>query len=105
MCITRPRIRYVKRGIWMRVRDPQALKRWRQRRHLSQRELAFLAKCSQNAIHLLESGQMATLSEDLALSIAHRLDVPWEDLFEARDSTNMSQATTAPQSSRHEAAS
>lgn len=84
MMSPRPRVRYLKRGIWMRVRDPQALKRWRERRGLSQRELAYLCRCSQNAISLLEKGTMQTLSEDLALTIARRLDVPWEDLFETR---------------------
>jgi len=88
----------------MRVREAQALRRWRERRHLSQRELAFLARCSQNSIHLLESGQMPTLSEDLALTIARRLDVPWEDLFEAREGSGMRRVTTA-RLSTHQAAS
>ncbi|MCW2758704.1 MAG: hypothetical protein JWO46_2450 [Nocardioidaceae bacterium] len=69
----------------MRVKDPGQLKRWRKRRGFSQRDLAYLAKCSQNSISLLEKGEMLTLSDDLALSIAERLQVPWEDLFEARD--------------------
>jgi putative transcriptional regulator len=69
----------------MKVRNAETLKRWRKRRNLTQRELAFLCRCSQNAIFLLESGGMTTLSEDLALSIAKRLDVPWEDLFESHD--------------------
>jgi transcriptional regulator with XRE-family HTH domain len=82
----------------MRVRDPQALKRWRERRGLSQRDLAFLCKCSQNAISLLEKGAMQTCSEDLALTLARRLDVPWEDLFETRESPGMRRMTTARQS-------
>ncbi len=83
-----------KRGVWMRVREPQALRRWRERRSLTQRDLAYLCKCSQNAIYLLESGRMATLSEDLALTIAKRLDVPWEDLFEARSDAGLRRVST-----------
>jgi len=66
----------------MRVRDPEALRRWRQRRALSQRDLAYLCKCTQATISLLERGTMTTLTDALALSLSARLQVPWEDLFE-----------------------
>lgn len=73
----------------MRVRDAERLRTWRKRRGLSQRDLAYLARCSQNAISLIEQGKLLTLSEDLALEIARRLDVPWEDLFEPRESAGV----------------
>lgn len=65
----------------MKVKDPAALRRKRLNRKYSQRDLAYLVKRSQNTIHLLETGGMKTLSEDLALLIAARLDVEWEDFF------------------------
>jgi transcriptional regulator with XRE-family HTH domain len=69
----------------MQVKDGEVIARWRKRRNLTQRDLAFLCRCSQNAISLIERGELRTLSEDLALQIAKRLDVPWEDLFVARE--------------------
>lgn len=65
----------------MRVKDPAALRRKRLNRRFSQRDLAMLVRRSQTTIHLLETGGMKTLSEDLALHIAARLDVDWEDYF------------------------
>lgn len=70
-----------RRETWMRVKDPAALKRKRMNRQYSQRDLAFLVRRSQNTIHLLETGKQKTLSEDLAVSIAGRLGVDWEDYF------------------------
>jgi transcriptional regulator with XRE-family HTH domain len=67
------------------VRDPEALRRWRQRRGLSQRDLAYLCRCSQATISLIERGTMATLSDELALGLSARLQVPWEDLFDPAD--------------------
>lgn len=87
----------------MRVRDPQALKRWRERRGLSQRDLAFLCKCTQNTIYLLESGRMATCSEDLALTVARRLDVPWENLFEAREDAGVRRVSNVTSDARRNA--
>jgi transcriptional regulator with XRE-family HTH domain len=69
----------------MRVKDPGELRRWRQRRSLSQRDLAYLCKCSQAAISLLERGGMTSLSDDLALTLSARLQVPWETLFDPAD--------------------
>lgn len=82
-----------RRDIWMKVKDPARIRRWRKQRHYSQRDLAFLVRRSQTTIHLLEKGSMKTLSEDLALAIAARLDVPWEDLFEAEEEKPMPSVT------------
>lgn len=78
---------------WMQVRDRDALLRWRKRRDLTQRQLAFLVGTSQTTIYLLESGGMRTLTEKLALSLARRLDVPWEELFDARNAVRSSEVT------------
>lgn len=82
----RPKIRRAC-GVWMQVIDPAAIRRWRKRRRLTQHELAYLCRCSQNTISLIEKGDLPTMSEDLALEIAHRLDVPWEDLFISRETS------------------
>src|SRR3954462_5111815 len=76
-----------KNGDRMRVREGAALRRRRERLGLTQRELAFLARpCSQTTIYLLETRRMTTLTEELAVRIARRLDVPVESLFEDRTS-------------------
>lgn len=69
----------------MRVKDPGQIRRWRKRCNYSQRELAFLCKKSQNAISLVEKGDLKNITEDFAVSLAGRLGVPWEDLFEAHE--------------------
>lgn len=69
----------------MRVKNPDALRRKRINRRYSQRDLAMLVKRSQTTIYLLETGQMKTLTEDLALHIAARLDVDWEDFFDLEE--------------------
>ncbi|NUO59022.1 MAG: helix-turn-helix transcriptional regulator [Hamadaea sp.] len=84
----------------MQVKDPDVITRWRKRRQLSQRDLAFLCRCSQNAISLIELGKMRTLSEDLAVAIAKRLDVPWEDLFAARDTSGVRRVPRGASSTR-----
>lgn len=60
------------------------LLRARKRARLTQRELAFLARCSQTTIYLLETGRMTTCSDDLALRIVDRLPVDLEDVFDER---------------------
>lgn len=65
----------------MRVKDPAMLRRKRLNRKFTQRDLGFLVKRSHAAIGALEAGKMKTCTEDLALLIAARLDVDWEDLF------------------------
>ncbi|WP_417364008.1 helix-turn-helix transcriptional regulator [Glutamicibacter arilaitensis] len=73
----------------MRVKNPSGLKRKRINRHYSQRDLAMLVRRSQTTIYLIETGQMKTLTEDLALHIAARLDVDWEDYFELEENEVM----------------
>lgn len=69
----------------MKVKDPGMLRRKRMNQRFSQRDLAGLVRRSQNTIHLLETGQMKTLSEDLALLLAARLHTDWEDLFDLEE--------------------
>ncbi len=70
----------------MRVRDGAAIRRRRQRLGLSQRDLAFLCRpCSQTTIYLLETGRMATVTDELALRLAKRLDLGVDELFTERD--------------------
>lgn len=69
----------------MHVPDGARIRRWRKQRRLTQRELAFLVRRTQSTIYLIENGRLRAISEDLALALAARLDVPWEDLFEARE--------------------
>jgi putative transcriptional regulator len=64
---------------WMQVIDGPRIARQRKRKDLTQRQLAFLVGTSQTTIYLLETGGMRTLTEKLALAIAKRLDLPWED--------------------------
>ncbi|WP_280371036.1 helix-turn-helix transcriptional regulator [Nocardia wallacei] len=69
----------------MQVKDPGQIRRWRKQRHYSQRDLAYLVRKSQATIWQIESGRLRNVSEDLAISIAARLDVPWEELFIAHE--------------------
>ncbi|OLL21219.1 MULTISPECIES: helix-turn-helix transcriptional regulator [unclassified Rhodococcus (in: high G+C Gram-positive bacteria)] len=69
----------------MRVKDGGQIRRWRKQKHFSQRELAYLVRRTQSTIYLIETGKLRSISEDLAVAIASRLDVPWEDLFEAHE--------------------
>ncbi|WP_234811933.1 helix-turn-helix transcriptional regulator [Mycolicibacterium canariasense] len=69
----------------MRVKDPDRIRRRRKRLRLSQADLAHLVRRSQQAISLIERGDMRNISEDFALALAARLDVDWEDLFEAHE--------------------
>lgn len=79
---------------WMKVISGTQIKRHRIRKDLTQRQLAFLVNKTQTTIYLIESGQMTTLSERLALDIAKRLDMPWEDLFESREAVRTPGVTT-----------
>lgn len=81
MRTNRRHLTIVRTETWMRVKDPAALRRRRKNKHFSQADLAFLVRKSQNTISLLELGKQKTLSEDLAVAIAARLDCDWEDLF------------------------
>jgi transcriptional regulator with XRE-family HTH domain len=69
----------------MKVRDAATIRRVRELRGLSQRELAYLCRpCSQTTIYLLETGRMRSLSPQLAVRIAKRLDADVLDLFAER---------------------
>lgn len=73
----------------MKVKDPAMIRRWRKQKRFSQAELGFLVRRSQSTIHLLETGGMKTLTEDLAIAIAARLERPWEDLFELEERSSV----------------
>lgn len=73
----------------MRVKDGAQVRRWRKQRHYTQRDLAYLVRRTQSTIYLIETNRLKTITEDLAIAIAARLDVPWEDLFEAHDDSSL----------------
>lgn len=89
----------------MQVKDPAMLRRWRKQRRYSQQELAFLVRRSQATIHLLETGKMKNLSEDLAIAIAARLEVPWEDLFELHEVDRIEPVASSASTERQAVAS
>ena len=89
---------------------PQLLKAWRQRRRLSQLDLALAAGVSQRHVSFLESGR-ARPSRSMILQLSETLDVPLRDrndwltaagfapVFKARqlDDPQMSQVLSAVQ--------
>ncbi|MCR6706578.1 MAG: helix-turn-helix domain-containing protein [Cellulomonas sp.] len=85
----------------MRIKDPAMIRRWRKQRHFTQRDLAYLVRRSQATIWQIESGALKTISEDLAIAIAARLDVPWEDLFEAHERVVMPDVPTDTRAAIH----
>ena len=98
---TRTRPPRIRREVWMRVKDPAQIRRWRKQRHFSQRDLAYLVRRSQAAIWQIENGELLNVSEDFALALAARLDVPWEDLFEAHESAALPAVPSAVLPVRH----
>ncbi|WP_334172735.1 helix-turn-helix transcriptional regulator [Sinomonas sp.] len=76
----------------MKVKDPAMLRRWRRQENLSQKQLAFLVNRSQTTIHLLETGGMGRLSEELAIALAMRLKQPWNELFELEEKETLSRS-------------
>lgn len=92
MARKRPPLR--RKEYWMRVKNPDNIRRRRKRQHLSQAELAFLVKRSQQSISLIERGEMRNISEGFALALAARLDTDWEDLFDAHEIEVGSAVTT-----------
>ncbi|WP_115790015.1 helix-turn-helix domain-containing protein [Arthrobacter silvisoli] len=80
----------------MKVIDPARIRRWRKQERYSQAQLGMLVRRSQNTIHLLETGGMKTCTEGLALALAARLGVPWEELFEAEEHDVLHRITNAP---------
>lgn len=89
----------------MKVKDPAKIRRWRIQRHYTQRDLAHLVRRTQSTIYLIETGKLATITEDLALAIAARLDVPWEDLFDAHEAVADPEMTSGVRSERQAVAS
>lgn len=78
----------------MYVIDPDKLKRRRKAKHLTQGDLAYLARCTQQYISLIESGDDRDVSEEIALKITKALDVELEDYFEARAVVSMQPVAT-----------
>jgi putative transcriptional regulator len=91
---TPPRIR---KDVWMKVKPgaPTAIRRKRQELRYSQRDLAFLVRRTQATIWAIENDRLPTLTEALAIDIASRLGIPWEDLFVAEESDRMPGVTNA----------
>lgn len=76
----------------MKVKDPAMLRRWRRQENFSQQQLAYLVNRSQTTIHLLETGGMGRLSEELAIALAVRLKRPWDELFELEENETLSRS-------------
>ncbi len=85
----------------MRVKDPAQIRRRRERHRFTQRDLAHLVRRSQTAVHALETGRLRTVSDEFALAVAARLDAPWEELFEATDSSVAPRVTTGAHATEH----
>lgn len=84
----------------MKVIDPLSIRRWRKQKHYSQEELAFLVRRDQSTISLIERGKLVSIGEDLALAIAARLDVPWDELFTAHEEKPVSEVASSKLSTR-----
>lgn len=91
-------------GVWMKLMDPDRLRRRRRDRHYTQANLAALVGCTQQYISLMEKGLDTDCSELIARKIAKRLDAPLEDLFEERESLSMAARATSKGGSRKVAA-
>ena len=70
-----------RKEVWMQVKDPAQIQRRRKAKHYSQRDLAHLVRRSQNTISLIETGKLRSISEELAIALAARLERDWEELF------------------------
>ena len=103
MSARRPKIRYL-REVWMKVKDPEAIKRARKRAGYTQYDLAALTRCTQATVSALETGAMRGCSEDLAKAICKWVDRDMEDLFERHDGTRAHRVTNAAGSTRQGAA-
>lgn len=82
---TRPRRT---RQVWMRLKSPQILKAFMDKKGFSMARLGRYAGCSKQMIGYLAKGTKSTCSEPLALAIAEALDVPWEALFDREASAS-----------------
>lgn len=77
----------------MKVIDPAAIKRARNRAGYTQYDLAALTRCTQAAISALETGAMKGCSKDLAESICKWVDRDLEDLFDTHTSSSVPAVT------------
>lgn len=84
----------------MKVISPDGMARARRRKGYTQYDLAALAHCTQATISGLETGNMRGCSEDLALTIAKRLDRDVEELFERHEGSRVQRVTNAAGSTR-----
>lgn len=71
-----------RKAIWMRLKNPDAIRRRRKRMRYSQRDLAALVGCSHAMIGYLERGTIKTCTRQLAEKISDRLDIDLEEHFE-----------------------
>jgi len=71
------------------------LRKRREREGYTQRDLAYLCNCSQEAISQLERGKMLRCSEDLAKQIAKYLKRDVEELFIREEDTRVPRMTNA----------
>lgn len=78
----RPAIGRVPREHLMRVRDQDKLRRTRKERDLTQRQLGALCNVTGTTIYLIETGQLPSVTEDLAILLVKRLGLPLEDVFD-----------------------
>lgn len=79
------------------------MRRARRARGLSQRDLAYLAGCSQATVSLIERGKMTSLTDSLARAIARRLGVACEDLFAAPRGIRIGSVTNGKRANRRRA--
>jgi hypothetical protein len=87
MANTTPRRKRPK-GQWMRLRDPDLLKRYMDSADFSQARLSRYAECSRQFIHKLVSGQSRTCTPAVGERIEEALRVLPGTLFVLEKSTN-----------------
>ncbi|MER6531200.1 helix-turn-helix transcriptional regulator [Streptomyces sp. NPDC001508] len=78
-----------RKATWMRLRNPDAIKRRRKRMRYTQRDLGALVGCSHTMIGLLETGKIKTCTHKLAERICNRLDMDLDDTFEVPQAVSM----------------
>lgn len=78
----------------MKVIEGERITRHRKRMGYTQRDLSKLVGCSQNAISLIETGKMPTVSTELAEKIAKRLGHDVEEYFIERLPTPSATSTS-----------
>jgi transcriptional regulator with XRE-family HTH domain len=78
----RPNRSRKRKATWMRLTNPDSIRRRRKRMRYTQRDLAALAGCSHAMIGYLERGTIKTCTRRLAERICERLDIDLEEHFE-----------------------